>query len=99
MAKGFLTLFTAFSRDQVSAHKRRVGSEASQATLVGLCQCFCPLDLLARPGRDLVRWHSGHLTPPHASVLAGIPSCPAGTCLAKLSWKGCWAKAGEQQSR
>lgn len=63
VTKGFLTLFTAFSRDQVSAQKRRP------------------------------------LLPPHVSVLAEIPSCPAEVCLAKLGWKGYWDKAGEQQSR
>lgn len=47
VTKGFLTLFTAFSRDQVSAQKRRVSTKASQAALMGLCQCVCPLYLLA----------------------------------------------------
>ena len=43
VTKGFLTLFTAFSRDQVSSQRRRVDTEASQAALMGLCQCFWPL--------------------------------------------------------
>lgn len=34
VTKGLLTLFTAFSRDQVGAQKRRVGTAASQAALV-----------------------------------------------------------------
>lgn len=38
VAKGFLTLFTAFSRDQVSSQRKRVGTEASWAALMGLCQ-------------------------------------------------------------
>uniref|UniRef100_A0A8C9N7Y9 NADPH dependent diflavin oxidoreductase 1 n=1 Tax=Serinus canaria TaxID=9135 RepID=A0A8C9N7Y9_SERCA len=48
VTKGFLTLFTAFSRDQVGAQKRRVGTSASQVALMGLCQgvpCTCWHDL------------------------------------------------------
>ena len=65
VTKGFLTLFTAFSRDQVSSQRRRVGTETARAALMGLCQCFWPLYLLAWPAKDLLGWHSGHLAPPH----------------------------------
>lgn len=65
VTKGFLTLFTAFSRDQVSSQRRRVDTEASRVALMGLCQCFWPLYLLAWPVKGLVGCHSAHLAPPH----------------------------------
>lgn len=59
MAKGFLTLFTAFSRDQVSSCGRRVATEAPQAALMDFWQWFQPLV------KGPVGWHSGHLLLPH----------------------------------
>lgn len=63
VTKGFLTLFTAFSRDQVSSQRSRVDTEVFQAALMGLYQCFWPLYLLQWPAKGLMRWHSGHLAP------------------------------------
>lgn len=77
VTKGFLTLFTAFSRDQVSFQRRRVHREASQAALMGLCQCFWPLYLLAWPAQGVVGCHSGPLAPHTTSVLGGIPTSTA----------------------
>lgn len=105
VTKGFLTLFTAFSRDQVSSRRRRLDTEASQAALRGVCLCFWPLYLLAWPVKGLVGWHSGHPAPLHYLGADWDPPaaaqccCPAGTLLAELSWEGYWGGAGEYWSR
>lgn len=92
VAKGFLTLFTAFSRDQVSSQRGRVDTESSQAALMGLCQCFCPCTHWHGLRRA---WWGGTMV---TSVLAGIPPalqchCPAG------KWKGGWDRASKHWSR